>query len=98
MPLAITRFTPTDYDHWYRVHVESVRRFREELTLISDVIYRDCNDPRAVVVIFEVQSAEKFQAFLASPTFSDLVAEAKLEGDSTFWVIDKVEEVRLDAD
>ena len=50
------------------------------------------------MVIFEVQSAEKFRAFLAPPpAVSDLVTAAKLEGDSTFWVIDKVEEVRLDS-
>ena len=95
MPLAIGRFTPSDYDVWHAVHVESVRRFREELGLLSDLVFRDHDDPRSVEVLMEVESIEKFQEFIAGPTQQELASQAKLEDDPTFWFVDKVEEVDL---
>jgi hypothetical protein len=97
LPVAIFRLTPTDYDHWHDVHVRAVRQYQNELSLISDSIYRDHDDPRVAMVLMEIESIEMFQTFTASETFAGLVAEAKLEGDPIFWVLDKAEEVDLDA-
>jgi quinol monooxygenase YgiN len=95
MPLAIGRFTPTDYDTWHRVHVDSVQRFTAELGALSDVIHRDHADPRTVVVVMEIESVEKFQAFIATEAHQTLVSQATLEGPPVFWFVDRVEEVDL---
>lgn len=95
MPFAIGRFTPTDYDVWHDVHLESVRRFSEKLGLVRDIVYRDHDDPQTLVVILEIESVDKYQAFVASPTHAELVSRAKVDGEPTFWYLDKVEEVDL---
>ena len=98
MPMAITRITPIDYDAWHAVHVEAVRRFKDEMTLQTSVIYRDYDDPRTVVLLFEVEDVEQFKAIIATETFAGLGAQGALEGDPTFWFADHVEDVDLDAE
>ena len=98
MPLLIARGTPVEWDVWYDVHLESVRRFRTELGLISDTIYRDHSNPRTFVALMEVESVEKALAFIASDAHMELVSRAALEGEPVFWTVDRMEEVDVGRD
>jgi quinol monooxygenase YgiN len=90
---AIARLTSSDYEAWRREHTEAIKSSAEAFGLVSEVIYRDHDDPDVIVLVQELESTEKAQAFLASPAFQGLVDRAPVEAPPSFWFLDKVEEI-----
>ena len=72
MPSAIARVTPTDYDAWYALHIQVVREHGASAGIISEVLYKDHDDPRTVVLVQHIESVEKLLGFLRSaPDLTD---------------------------
>lgn len=91
MPTSIARVTPTDYDAWHAVHMEVVQQHGKEVGMISEVIYRDHDDPRTVVAVQQIESIARIQEFFASPYMQERIAEAPIESPPVFWFLDEVE-------
>lgn len=93
MATAIARLASPDYEAWRSEHTEAIRSSAEAFGLVSEVIYRDHDDPDVIVLVQEIESIEKAQAFLASPAFQGLVDRAPVDAPPSFWFLEKVEEV-----
>lgn len=91
MPITIARVTPTDFDAWHEVHMRVIRERGAEVGMISEVIYRDRDDPRTLVIVQQVESIERVAAFLASAEMQRTIGEAPIEGPPTFWLLDEAE-------
>jgi quinol monooxygenase YgiN len=93
MATAIARLTAPDYEAWRSEHTEAIRSSADAFGLVSEVIYRDHEDPNTIVLVQQLESIEKAQLFLASPAFQGLVDRAPVEAPPTFWFLDKLEDV-----
>ncbi len=93
MPSSIVRVTPTDYDAWYALHIGVLREHGTRVGITSEVIYRDHDDPRTLVVVQHFTSLESYKEFLASPVVQEGIAKAPIEAPPTLWFLDEEEVV-----
>ena len=95
MPTTIARVTPVDYDAWHEMHMNVMREHGRAAGMISEVIYRDHDDPRTLVVVQGIESVDRIKEFLASPFMQETIAKAPIEGPPTFWFVDEVETIDI---
>lgn len=95
MPHAIVRVTPTDYDAWHALHMEVMREHGSRMGMISEVVYRDHDDPRTVVLLQQFESFDKHKEFMASPFAQETIAKAPIEGPPTFWYVNEAEVIAI---
>ncbi len=95
MPSSIVRVTPTDYDAWHEVHLQVMREHGARVGFISEVIYRDHDDPRTVIVLQHFESLERVQEFANSPFMQETIAKAPIEGPPTSWFLDEAEAIDI---
>ena len=95
MPTQIARVTPVDYDSWHALHMEVMRDHGASAGFITETIYRDHDDPRAVVIVATIESIERMQEFLLSPFMQETIAKSPIEGPPTFWFLDEEETIDI---
>ena len=95
MPSSVVRVTPTDYDAWHGLHIGMMREHGARASITSEVIYRDHDDPRTLVVVQHFTSLERYQEFLASPVVQEAIAKAPIEAPPMFWFLDEEEVVDI---
>ena len=95
MPTSIVRVTPTDYDAWHALHIGVMREHGTRASMTSEVIYRDHDDHRTLVVVQHFTSLERYKEFLASPVVQEAIAKAPIEAPPTFWFLDEEEVVDI---
>ena len=95
MPSSIVRVTPTDYDAWHTLHIGVLREHGARVGITSEVIYRDHDNPRTLVILQHFTSLERMQEFLASPFMQEAIKKAPIEGPPTFWFLDEQEVVDI---
>ncbi len=93
MPSVIARVTPTDYDAWHKLHIDVLREHGTRVGITSEVIYRDHDDPRTVVILQHFASFESHKEFMASPFMQETIEKAPIEGPPTLWYVDEAEVV-----
>ncbi len=91
MPWAIIRVTPVDYDAWHELHTSQIENLKTHGGVLSEVLCRDHDDPRTVMIIQEIEDVGKLQAFFGSPEMQELIASAPVEGPPTFYFLDEQE-------
>jgi hypothetical protein len=83
MVIIVARVEPEDLDAWYNDHMNAIPAFREA-GVVSEVMYRDRNQPNARVGILEVENVDRFFSFMAQRS-----EPAKYR--PTLWVLDEME-------
>lgn len=83
MAIIVARVEANDIDDWYIEHMEAIAGFKEA-GVVSEVMYRDRNQPNARIGILEVEDVDRFLAFL-----SQAVGPKKYR--PTVWVLDEME-------
>lgn len=91
MPWIVIRVTPTDYDAWHEVHTSQLENLRTKGTVRSEVITRDQDDPRTLVLIQQCDDLKAVQDFLALPEIQEVIAKAPIEGPPSFWMLEELE-------
>jgi hypothetical protein len=93
MALLITGpFTPTGYESWRAFHGTHIELMKS-LTMRSDRIFRDTQDPSRIVVMQEVEDVAAFFAGLSSPETQAKLASSPIVGEAPFVILEEVEEV-----
>lgn len=83
MAIIIARVESDDLDTWYAEHMKAIPTLKEA-GVISEVMYRDRNQPNARIGILEVNEVDRFFAFLAR-------AAGPKKYRPTLWVLDEME-------
>lgn len=83
MAIIVVRVEPDDPDTWYVEHMNAIPAFKDA-GVVSEVMYRDRNQPNARIGILEVEDVDRFFAFLSR-------AAGPRKYRPTIWVLDEME-------
>jgi hypothetical protein len=75
LPTVIVRTSPADLGGWLEHHAASHPLLRRG-GFISERILRDADDPDALIVLMEIESIERWRAFLRTPEAQSEIARA----------------------
>jgi len=86
MAKIATQQTIGDYAKW-RAGFDKAAPFREKAGMKNVQVYRDADDPSAVLIWSEVDDLAKARAVLTSPELRNAMREAGVVGDPKINVI-----------
>jgi uncharacterized protein (DUF1330 family) len=86
MPTIIVRHTVKDFDAWkpyYDEHATS----RERYGIHDGGLYREAEEPRNVVMVFQTDDIDRAQEFFTSEELRETMQKAGVVSEPTVWIL-----------